>query len=416
MTSTDRSPRRRCAAAAAVALTALLAAGCAGEDTTDPPEETAATEEQPHGYVEGAEETAEQQTRLLLADPSTGEAGVLDLISEEFHPLGAVDGLTGVTGDGRFVHLHTADGAALVDTGAWTTDHGDHVHHYRAAVREFGELPGDGPLAVRADAGVLVTTAEDGGARVLPRRPLEEHDATELPEARQLDGRFAAPVVPFREHLVALDATGGEPVVTVLSREGDETARLDAACEEPRGDAVTRRGVVLGCADGALLVTEAEGGFAVEEIPYPGGTDAADRAESFHHRAGSNAVAALAGPEAVWLLDLTERDWRRVETGPVVAATTAGEEGPLLALSDDGALSSYDTADGSLLATGEPLTSPATGGADAPAPVVEITASRAYVNDAASGTVYEIDHNDGLRVARSFGVGPTPALMAEAGR
>lgn len=421
MTRTIRSPLRRGAAATA-ALTALLAAGCAGGGTTtEPDEETTAStaEDVPHGYVEGAEETAEQQTRLLLADPATGEAGVLDLISEEFHPLTSTDDVTAVTaltGDGRFAHLHSAEGTTLVDTGAWTTDHGDHVHHYRAAVREFGALPG-GPVAVRADAGVLAATAEDGSASVLPRRPLEEHDASELPEAEPLDGTFAAPVVPFREHLVALDGAGAEPTVTVLTRDGGEHERWETTCAEPLGDAVTRRGVVLGCADKALLVTEADGTFAVEELPYPEGTDPADRAESFHHRSGSNALAALAGREAVWFLDVTEREWRRIETGPVVATTTAGEEGPLLALSDDGTLTSYDVADGSPLAsTADPLTGPQPADGDLPAPVIEITASRAYVNDAASGTVFEIDHADDLRVARSFDAGPVPALMVETGR
>ncbi|PBO14821.1 hypothetical protein CLM83_33980, partial [Streptomyces albidoflavus] len=35
----------------------------------------------PHGYVEGAEEQAEQQSRLVLADAGSGAVHVLDLIS-----------------------------------------------------------------------------------------------------------------------------------------------------------------------------------------------------------------------------------------------------------------------------------------------------------------------------------------------
>ncbi len=134
-------------------------------------------------------------------------------------------------------------------------------------------------------------------------------------------------MVPYAEHLLALtrDGKNGTPEVAVYDREGGRVTSPDATCEDPAGDAVTRRGVVFGCADGALLVREDDGDFTAERIPYDPGLPAGQRAPSFRHRAGSDTLTAPAGDRAVWVLDVTERTWTRVETGPVVAANTAGE-------------------------------------------------------------------------------------------
>ncbi|CAM5634885.1 hypothetical protein SVIOM342S_01254 [Streptomyces violaceorubidus] len=53
---------------------------------------------------------------------------------------------------------------------------------------------------------------------------------------------------------------------------------------------------------------------------------------------------------------------------------------------------------------------------EAPAPVIEVDRSRAYLNDPAGKRVFEIDYNDGLRVARTFDLDVRPSLMAETGR
>src|SRR5688500_12241630 len=112
----------------AVVLTALLlATGCQrGSD---------AKAEAPHGYVEGAEETAEQQSRLVLADAGTGAVQILDLITEKVSPAGKVGNVRELATDGRFAFLGTDTGAHVVDSGAWMVDHGDHVHYYRAKIR-----------------------------------------------------------------------------------------------------------------------------------------------------------------------------------------------------------------------------------------------------------------------------------------
>ncbi|MYS75957.1 hypothetical protein GTY88_36870, partial [Streptomyces sp. SID5926] len=68
----------------------------------------------------------------------------------------------------------------------------------------------------------------------------------EVGPARTLDGVHAGAVVPYEEHLVALDGDDESAKVAVYDRAGRRVASPDATCERPSGDAVTRRGVVLG--------------------------------------------------------------------------------------------------------------------------------------------------------------------------
>ncbi|RSS96913.1 hypothetical protein EF919_04365 [Streptomyces sp. WAC02707] len=403
--------------APALLTAVLLTAGCAGQsDDPEPPSKSASSSATPHGYVEGATEAAEQQSRLLLGDSATGETRVLDLITGKAHTTAPRPGVTALTTDGRFGYFHGSDGTHVLDSGAWMVDHGDHVHYYRAKIQEVGELPGGTGTNVRSDAGVTVVTGADGKARVHARADLEK-GSTGTPVG--LPGTYAAPVVPYAEHLVALTEDGDGPAkVNVLDRSGERVASLEPECADPKGDAVTRRGIVLGCADGALLVHEDDGAFSAEEIPYGAGVPKTERATEFRLRPGSTTLTAPAGEDAVWVLDVTERTWTRVETGPVVAANTAGEGAPLLVLETDGALHGYDTATGKETAVTRPLLKNASEAAtgEAPAPVIEVDRSRAYVNDPAGRRVHEIDYNDDLRVARTFDLDVRPSLMVETGR
>ncbi|MGW8065407.1 hypothetical protein ACVV2G_24850 [Streptomyces ziwulingensis] len=394
----------------------LLTAGCAGRDAAEPGPEPPPSSAAPHGYVEGATESAEQQSRLLLGDPGTGDTRVLDLITGEIHETARAAGVTALTTDGRFGYFHGADRTHVLDGGAWMVDHGDHVHYYRAKTREVGELPGGTGTSIRSDAGVTVVTAADGKAGVHPRATLEEGT---LGTPDQLPGTYAGPVVPYAEHLVALTRDGDAPAkVVVLDRTGQRVATPEPTCEDPEGDAVTRRGIVLGCADGALLVHEDDGTFTAERIPYGEDVPPTERATRFRHRPGSTTLTAPAGRDAVWVLDVTERTWKRVETGPVVAANTAGEGAPLLVLETDGALHGYDPSTGKeTTVTGRLLEDvPGAVTGEAAAPVIEVDRSRAYLNDPAGKRVYEIDYNDDLRVARTFDLDVRPSLMVETGR
>ncbi|OXS35579.1 hypothetical protein [Streptomyces sp. XY006] len=401
-------------AAAALALTALLTTSCATESNNPARPAASSPSATPHGYVEGAREAAEQQSRLLLNDPGSGSTRVLDLITGKVHSTAQVKDAARLGTDGRFGYLRTPGGTHVLDSGAWMVDHGDHVHYYSAAPLDVGELPAASGAQARSDVAVTAVTDADGRAVLYDRTKLEQGT---ISSPRTLPGTYAGAVVPFEEHLLAFAHKGGTTELVVLDRKGERVASPDMTCADPRGDAVTRRGVILGCSDGALLVRTEDGVFTAEKIPYGRHVPARERATAFRHRPGSDTLTAPAGDDAVWVLDVTERTWKRVDTGDVVAANTAGEGSPLLVLETDGALHGYDIATGKQTARTNPLlTERKRAGTGDNAPVIEVDRSRAYVNDPGGKKVFEIDYNDGLRIARSFDLDIRPGLMAETGR
>ncbi|GCD97701.1 hypothetical protein [Embleya hyalina] len=419
--------RNRIAVCAALSvLTAgALATGCgSASDQPSPKQRKTPSEAVPHGYVEGAQETAEQQPRLVVADGDTGAVQVLDLTTGDITPTARVEGVREIVGDGRFAYLHTTDRTHVVDTGAWMVDHGDHVHYYRARIRDVGEVPGAQPKQVNSDTARTAVAFGDGSVGLLDRAALDGGTIRRV--ATVTDGTLPGPAVPYREHLLtpALAPDGGT-VVAVRGKDGVRDGAIAEPCPELRGVAVTRKGVVFGCADGALLVTEKGGTFAGEKIAYGRPVAAENRAHDFHHRPGSTTLAARAGAEGAWLLDVARRTWTLVPTGPVVAVNTAADGAPLLALTDDGVLKAYDartgaeTARTALLSAPVRSSGPAAAGAgteNARPPVIEIDSGRAYVNDAATRKIHEIDYGDDLRVARTFSLPLTPTHMVETGR
>ncbi|MFC4012502.1 ABC transporter [Nonomuraea purpurea] len=354
-------------------------------------------QEVPHGYVEGAEETAETQSRLVLVDEQAEKAHVLDLVTGKVSLLAEVGDVESVTGDGRFAYLTTATGdVRVIDSGAWTVDHGDHAHHYRSAPRDLGTLAGRAPTAVATSATVTAVRSSDGTVRLVDRSRMEKG---ELAETRTLK---AAAAVPFGDRLLV--AEGGQVRV-------DGAGSPVGACADAAGVAVTRRGAVFGCADGALLVTEKDGTFTGVRIPYPGERPRDERATEFHHRPGSTVLAAKAGKTGVWVLDVTARTWRLLKTGPTVAVSATGPGSPVLCLTEAGELRAYDPRSGKEAASTALLRTPLTG-----SPAIQVDTARAYVNDPAGRVVHEIDYNDRLRRARTFEPGFAPAHMTETGR
>ncbi|MFI0451667.1 hypothetical protein [Actinomadura sp. 6N118] len=382
------TPRLPYGPATAIAVAGLLTTACGGGESRPA--------EKPHGYVAGAEETSEAQWRLVLAGDD--RVRVLDPGTEKVTDVAAAPGVTGMSSDGRFAYLTTPAGIRAVDSGVWTVDHGDHVHYYKAAVRDVGTVPG-APGAVTGD--LAVTTVSGGTAvRALDRKALE---GGKVPPAREIPGRAA---VAYAEHLVIAAADG---TVRVHDRQGTETARLDEPCPQARGQAVTRRGAVLGCADGALLVTGKEGRLTGTKIAYPGRVRAAERATDFHHRPGTPVLAAKAGDRGLWILNVTARSWKRAGSAPLTAVSGTGEDTPVLALDAGGALRSYDPGTGKQRNRSDLLKKPNA------ASVIQVDTARAYVNDPAGRRVVEIDYRDGLRVARTFDLAFTPEHMVETG-
>ncbi|MEV0389019.1 ABC transporter [Nonomuraea sp. NPDC050643] len=387
-------------AALIVALT-----GCAQDGGAAPKAE----EEVPHGYVEGAEEMPEPQLRLVLADAAAGRVHVLDLLTEKTTAVADVADARGITGDGRFAYVTTGSGGLrVIDGGAWAVDHGDHFHYYRTGTRDLGTVPvstvpvstvtpgaGRPPYDVVSDTALTAVRSGDGTVTLLDRARMEKGE----PAVR--GAREAAAVVPYRGRLLV--ARGGAVRV--------EGGAAVGACEDAEGTAVTRRGVVFGCADGALLVREKDGAFEGVRIRYPRGTAAGERAKEFRHRPGGSTLAARAGDAGVWVLDAAARTWRLLKTGPVVAVNAVGEDAPVLSLTADGVLHAHDPGSGAETARTRLLTPPLTG-----SPGIQVDTGRAYVNDPAGKAVHEIDYNDDLRRARTFRPGLTPTYMTETGR
>ncbi|MBF6210279.1 metal ABC transporter permease [Nocardia puris] len=379
---------------AAAVVAAVSVAGCGA---TGPVDDDA--EPTPHGYVAGAEETAEPNPRLVLVDKDSGAVRVLDLLSQEVTELDTVPGADRIATDRRHVYVSGERGVTVVDSGSWLVDHGDHVHYYRAPIRAVGAHESGDVVAAASDSTVAALSSPDGGATLLDRAALDNG------EVREIGWRADGPAVPLGERVLVADPATG--AVTVRTREGAVESTLDAPCAEARGTAVTRRGVVFGCADGALVVSADGGAFAGEKIAYPAPVPPAERAVAFTHRPNSATLAAAAGDRGVWELDIRKKTWSFVPTGAVVAANTPGEGAALLALTPDGVLRAYDVENGTEVKSA-PLVTP---GASA---TIAIDTSRVYVNDPVARKVFEIDHAD-LRVARTFDLDISPGLLAETG-
>ncbi len=202
--------------------------------------------------------------------------------------------------------------------------------------------------------------------------------------------------------------------MTLHSADGAEIADA-VACADPAGTITTRVGAVIGCRDGALLVTVEDERPSIERIPYPEGATA-PRATAFANREGRPTVAAVAEGAGIWMLDTRERSWTLLPTTePVVQATAVDDkDANVLALTSDGRVLVLDGRTGVVRASSDPLV----GASLAAAHPVSLIADqqRAYLNGPAEGRMWEIDFADDARVARAFAPDTTPLFLAETGR
>ncbi|WP_280434764.1 zinc ABC transporter permease AztB [Nocardia carnea] len=379
---------------APVALSGLLilpVAACGSEEPAEPV---------PHGYVEGAEESASAQPRLVVADRNSGAVRLLDLVTEEIAELEPVPGVTAIAGDGRYAYLAAGDATTVVDSGSWVVDHGDHVHYYRAQPRRVGAVDGS-VRSAHSDPMVSAAVLDNGSTVPADRAALDEGQLSTGPAVRGV-------AVPYGGHLLV--APPGSARLEIRTREDEPVETLTPECPHPGGYTVTRRGAVFSCGDGALLVTERDDRFTAEKLPYPAGTTGS--VAGFFHRPGSDVLVAVR-ESRVLVLDIARRTWRPIETGPVTAATTAGAGTAVLVLTPDGVLHAYDPATGAETAHHRILSAPVD---PAAAPVLLVDSERAYLNDPARREVHEIDYADDLRVARTFSFDIDPDLMVETGR
>ena len=402
----SRPPHRPIPAAVAACAAALAVTGCSA-DPAPAAAGTAATGA--HGYVAGAEELSEPQLQLAYLDDA-GAVHTLDLLTGEPAELGDVGDVAAVDDDGRFLFAASdpAGELTVVDTGTWTVDHGDHVHYYRAPARVVGSLEWSGGVRVASSETLTALFSPDTGAGVvLDRAALGEGEVRELGtvDTAPHDGAL----VPLGDRLVS---TGGDAVV-VRDRTGEPLPGTEAACTDPGGGTATRVGVVVSCADGAVLVTEDGDGVLVERIPYPEDVAAGDRAVGLANRPGRPSVAAPAGDRGVWLLDTRARTWQLLPTGtPWVTAVAADDDSDrVVGVDTAGRVVVLDPQDGTTAATAPLVPADRLGDVD-----LQVDADRTYLNVPGRDELVEVDHADGARVARTFPAAVSPVHLAETGR
>ena len=460
---TRRPPRRTrplalvaATAATLVVLTACSAPGSSSGSDTGSDDAAPTDASTPHGYVEGASEGSEPQLRLATIDPE-GRVDLLDLLTGDDETVAELEPADGLSTDGRFVFATRASGTVdVVDTGVWTVDHGDHSHYYRAEARQVGSIEATAGAAeeARVVPGADLTTVRfpaSGEQIVLDTEAL---GAGEIVEVARFDGAGTGALggegvlVPFGDSLLSSTVADlGPDVVAVLDREGRPVDGAAAECVDPRGSIETHVGVVIGCADGALLATTGEAAadagegatgegsgeadadadaadaaasapVVFERIPYPEAVAADERAVAFDGRRGRPTVAAVAGDRGAWLLDTRERSWSLVETAaPLVRVSAVDDsDGHVVGLDASGRVVVLAGDDG-VVATTDPLL-PSTVGDDTALDGVSLSvdASRAYLNGPLEGAVFEIDYADGGRVSRTFDHVDAPSFAAETGR
>ncbi|MEV4737584.1 MULTISPECIES: ABC transporter [unclassified Microbacterium] len=389
---------------AVLAIAALTA--CAAAPSASP--SAAATSGDGHGAIAGAAEVSEPPLGLLSVD-AEGSVAVLDLLSEETADLGATAAPTALASDGRYGFVTTDEGVEIVDSGRWSWDHGDHFHYYLAEPAVLGTVTGDGAATVTTGALSTAGTtgvffAGSGEAVLLDNKALSDGRIDEL--FRIETGADAGLVAPVGDGALVTD---GEALV--FHDSDGESAGTPVECADAAGAITTRVGLVVGCADGAVLATWQDDELLTERIPYPAG--ASDRALMFEGRKGRPTVAAVAGTTGFWLLDSRERTWTLVPTERPLTRVVAVDdaEGHVVAIDVDGRIVVHLAEGGVLVGATEPLL--ADGGT---ASSLVVDEQRAYVGDPTAGVVHEIDYADGARIARSLETPTAPTFVTEVGR
>lgn len=360
-----------------------------------------------HGAIAGATELAEPALHLTSVTPG-GEVRHLDLLDETTDALGEITPSTSLETDGRFLYAGRDGGVGIVDSGVWTWNHVDHFHYYEAPAVILGDLTGDGePTVVASDLGAGIRF--DGGEAVLldldalKKGRIEERFRLDVPAGSGM-------VVPLPTGALVTDADG----LRHIDATGVDVETVP--CNDPAGSIATNVGVVVGCVDAAILAVTDADGTSFERIPYPEGAD--DRALSFAAREGRPTVAGLTGGDAFWLLDTRERAWTRVDAGEPLARVAAVDDADqhVVALTTKGEVLVINGESGKAIARTKPLVAASLADPALAAGVtLQIDANRTYLNGPAENVMFEIDHADSGRIARTFEA-DAPAFVAETGR
>lgn len=426
MTTNLHKTRRALIAAGALASLVALAA-CTSTPTAEPgvTPEAGPSSAVPHGFVAGATEADEAQSRLSYLSADSGTITMIDPLTGEEGFTTTVPGATSLAHDGRFIFVRTTATAPLsvIDTGVWTRAHGDHNHYYSSAARTV-ESDTSLPSGTAIGDGNKVAIFDDstGNTSVLLREAL---DKGEVHVELSIPGTpHTGLAVPYKGHVLVTSSPGTDQLPTAVSAFAATSASdtpganeflANANCPSLLGHAITSYGVLFGCRDGVLVVSDDGGSLAATKIPYPdvgSGTSSGERIESFDHRPGSSELTALAGTAGLWHIDAAAPKIQFIKSPePLVTSTTAGNGAPALAIGTSGTVYAFNTETLRVEAQAELL--PVMESGQTPSLVVDN--NRAYLSHPGTAKIYELDYRDQLRVARTFPTSGTPTQLVETG-
>jgi len=312
------------------------------------PSETAAVGTSDAVPAAGVVEHAEPALHLTTLAPD-GAITHRDLDSGRSSVIARIAPAEDVVTDGRYLFAIRDGAVTIVDSGAWTWSHGDHFHYYTAPSRVVGDVEGPGMPTVVAGERSIGIHFDGGGAAgqavLVKAAPLADGEIEELFRREAPGG--AGRVIPL--------AYGG----WVTERSGDEIARLRhvdeegvagpaVRCADAAGSIATVVGVLVACADGAVIAADGRPAKA-ERLAYPAPRD---RARAFSGREGRPTVSALTEGGAVWVLDTRARAWHAWRpSAPVMAVAAIGDDaGRVVAVAGDDVVV-HDEATGRVRAT-----------------------------------------------------------------
>lgn len=363
-------------------------------------------------------ELASPLSRLVVGNGDAAELLLVDLDdtgARHTVELPAPAGLSSaVTSDGRFVLAGHDDGVSIVDGGAWAVSHGDHAHYYATEPALLGTVDGEHPSHLISNDGLTALWFDGSGEAVV----FEEADLADgLVEARHVL-ETPAPhhgfAVPFADRFV-VTAPGDEgdmpDVVTVMAPSGSVLSEHE--CTESHGETTWAHGVAVACRDGVLLLTETDGTWTGELVPYPENDDTDPygygpaRSWVLDAPGDGETIVAPFGTSNILTIDGHEAASSLVELGADVAMFGSAQHEPsalLAVLTADGSVSLLDLAGGTVAASAPGVVPAFTEGDPEQAyPWLVIAGDTAFVSDPAGTSIAEVAIDT---------EGPTPALTA----
>ena len=377
-----------------------------------------------------AEEIDAPARRLAVAPANASELVVIDLETGE--PVSTLS-LTApatyasaLTEDGRYLLAAHDDGVSVIDGGAWSESHGDHAHHYAATPRLVGYIEGGHPSHLISHDGTSALWFDAlGEAAVIDEASFDDQELTptgSIGSAGPHHG-FAIPAGDGQFLVSALAGPDDEGLPdTITVTDGDGTVTDTFECVDTHGEASFGRGLYgAACADGILVLTDADGTWTGELVAYPD-TDDVDpygmgAARAWAIASGSETAYGVGtfGTTHLFVLDPTSNELITYDLGAQIATfgvQPLGSSDDVLVLTIDGAVHLVDPHDGTVR-TSLDVVEPFEEGADFEGSYYQLVVGgeSAFVSNPADHTVVEVTLGDTLTMGDTIELGVEPAFV-----